>query len=70
MNQRLSLSRFKEKQPETEQEKRDYILASLMNDIIKTLEISVNSDRQFKSARYEVLAAFHDALIEFDELQK
>lgn len=68
MNNRLSLSRFEQRPPITQGEKRDFALATLMNDCIKTIELAINNDRQFKAARYEIMAAFHEAATELDKV--
>jgi len=63
----LSIAKFRDKTGNldvskiiTDKDKIEFELAKLMNKILDVLQISIGNERQFKSARYEVLHGFHE----------
>jgi hypothetical protein len=75
-NEVLSMTRFKKPNGEMKtveemdkQEKLAFSLATGMKKVIETLEVSIQNDRVFSRAKFNVMQIFHSMLDEIDGLE-
>jgi len=74
--QALSMNRFKLPNGElkpfaemNEEEQRDFCIADAMKKVIENLEVSIQNDRAFSRAKYNVMAIFHELLDKMADLE-
>jgi len=69
---RLSLNRFKDRDTSAlnEDDYLDFIFAKLMSDVIQSLEVSIQNDRAFSRARFNVMQSFWSARESLDRAKQ